>query len=69
MSHLDDDDLEKYHLGMIEDEAELAPFEEHLIACGECASRAEKRLTSLMPYAKKSSWAILIRLATAPERR
>lgn len=39
--HLDDHDLERFHLGMIQDEAELAPFEEHLLSCAECAERAE----------------------------
>jgi len=42
MDHIDDHDLERYHLGMIRDEAELAPFEEHLLACAECAQRAEQ---------------------------
>jgi hypothetical protein len=40
MEHLSDHDLERYHLGMIREEAELAPFEEHLLACGDCAMRA-----------------------------
>lgn len=40
MEHLLDHDLERYHLGMIHEEAELAPVEEHLLACGECAMRA-----------------------------
>jgi hypothetical protein len=40
MEHLSDHDLERYHLGMIREEAELAPFEEHLLACGVCADRA-----------------------------
>lgn len=42
MDHLSDHDLERYHLGMIRTEAELAPFEEHLLACSECAERAEE---------------------------
>jgi len=42
MDHIVDHDLERYHLGMIQDEAELAPFEDHLLACGECAKRAEE---------------------------
>ena len=41
-SHLRDHDLERYHLGMITDEAELAPFEEHMLACELCARRAEQ---------------------------
>src|SRR5580704_11143993 len=41
VDHIDDHDLERYHLGMIQDEGELAPLEEHLLACPECAERAE----------------------------
>jgi anti-sigma factor RsiW len=41
MNHISDHDLERYHLGKIGDEAELAPFEEHLLGCPECAERAE----------------------------
>jgi hypothetical protein len=33
--------LERYHLGRITDEAELAPLEEHLLACPVCVRRAE----------------------------
>ena len=40
--HISDHDLERYHLGMIDQEAELAPFEEHLLACPECSQRAEE---------------------------
>ena len=39
--HIDDHDLESYHLGMVEDEAELRPLEEHLLWCGGCVERAE----------------------------
>jgi len=39
--HITDHDLERYHLGMITEEAELAPLEEHLLACPACAERAE----------------------------
>lgn len=42
MNHISDDNLERYHLGQITDEAELAPFEEHLLACAGCAERAEE---------------------------
>ena len=41
MDHLSDDELERYHLGAITEEPELAPLEEHLLACGSCAERAE----------------------------
>ena len=33
-------DLERYHLGMVVDGAELAPLEEHLLSCAACAERA-----------------------------
>jgi hypothetical protein len=42
MDHISDQDLERYHLGMVVDEAELAPLEEHLLACPECVERAEQ---------------------------
>ena len=41
MEHISDHDLERYHLGMVNDEAELAPLEEHLLSCSECQARAE----------------------------
>jgi hypothetical protein len=39
--HLDDHDLERYHLGMVIDEAELAAMEEHLLWCGVYVDRAK----------------------------
>jgi hypothetical protein len=42
MEHITDNDLERYHLGMVRDEAELAPLEEHLLACPRCVERAEE---------------------------
>ena len=39
--HVTDHDLERYHLGMIVEEAELAVLEEHLLACSACAERAQ----------------------------
>ena len=39
--HIDDHDLERYYLGMVKDEAELAALEEHLLWCGACVDRAE----------------------------
>ena len=39
--HIDDHDLERYHLGMVT-ESELAPLEEHLLWCGVCLDRAEE---------------------------
>lgn len=41
MAHISDHDLERYHLGMVSDESELAPLEEHLLACPACVERAE----------------------------
>jgi hypothetical protein len=42
MEHISDYDLERYHLDMLKDEAELAPLEEHLLACPKYAERAEE---------------------------
>ena len=42
MEHVSDHDLERYHLGMVVDEAELAPLEEHLLACPGSVERAEE---------------------------
>ena len=39
--HISDHDLERYHLGMVTDEAELALLEEHILACNFCAEQAE----------------------------
>jgi hypothetical protein len=35
--HVTDHDLERYHLGMIVEETELAALEEHVLACSACA--------------------------------
>lgn len=40
--HLSQHELERYHLGMVKDEAELAPLEEHILSCAHCARRAEE---------------------------
>ncbi|MGC9950118.1 MAG: hypothetical protein ABSF64_27450 [Bryobacteraceae bacterium] len=34
-------DLERYYLGMVKDETELAALDEHILACGSCAERAD----------------------------
>ena len=39
--HISDHDLERYHLGQIVEDTELAALEEHLLACPACAERAE----------------------------
>jgi hypothetical protein len=36
VKHLSDDDLERYHLGNITDDAELDIIEEHLLLCSDC---------------------------------
>ena len=41
-SHISDYDLERYYLGMIRDESELAQLEEHLLWCSHCIERAEQ---------------------------
>jgi hypothetical protein len=38
-NHLDDHDLERYYLGQIEDQEELAHLEEHYLNCPCCAER------------------------------
>ena len=40
-SHISEYDLERYCLGMVKDESELAPLEEHLLVCPVCIERAE----------------------------
>ena len=41
LGHIGDHDLERYHLGMVKDEAELAALEEHLLWCSAWVDRAE----------------------------
>jgi len=41
-SHLSDDDLERYAMGAVKDEGELAALEGHLLVCGQCIQRAER---------------------------
>ena len=40
--HISDHDLGRYYLGMVTEEEELAPLEEHLLWCPPCAERAEE---------------------------
>jgi hypothetical protein len=40
--HISDDDLERYYLGMITQEVELALLEQHILGCAICAERAEE---------------------------
>lgn len=40
MDHISEHDLERYYLGMVKDETELAGIEEHLLWCPSCMDRA-----------------------------
>ena len=40
MEHIPEDDLECFHLGMVQDEAALALIEEHLLTCSQCVEAA-----------------------------
>jgi hypothetical protein len=40
MDHISDHDLERYHLGMVAEEAELVTLEQHLLVCPACVIRA-----------------------------
>jgi len=42
--HISDADLERYYLGMFKAESELAPLEEHLMACAELAEEVQDRV-------------------------
>jgi len=33
---INDHDLERYYLGIVNDESELGMLEEHILACGSC---------------------------------
>ena len=39
--HISSHDLERYYLGMIVNESDLAVLEEHLLMCPECVERAQ----------------------------
>ena len=61
MTHISDYDLERYHLGMVKDEAELALLEEHLLWCPTCVKRAEENLlTTWMRSGRESPLETLI---------
>ena len=42
MEHIIDHDLERYYLGMVTDEPELAVIEEHLLWCQPCIDRMKE---------------------------
>lgn len=42
MIHISDHDLERFHLGMVQSDAELAKIEEHLLWCSDCTDAAEE---------------------------
>jgi hypothetical protein len=39
--HPSDEDLERYYLGLVTEESELAALEEHLLVCHACIERAK----------------------------
>ena len=41
-SHLSEADLERYYLGMVKDNSELAALERHLLGCPTCVELAEQ---------------------------
>jgi anti-sigma factor RsiW len=41
VNHISNHNLERRYLGMITDESESAPLEEHLLACPACVEPAE----------------------------
>jgi hypothetical protein len=41
MEHISDHDLERFHLGALNDE-ELSDLEEHLLICSQCVDAAEE---------------------------
>lgn len=41
-SHISGHDLERYFLGMVVEESELASLEEHILSCSDCALRAQE---------------------------
>ena len=41
VEHITDHDLERYYLGMVIDESELATIEKHLLWCQQCLDRME----------------------------
>jgi len=45
MGHIAVHDLERYRLGLVMDEGELAKIGEHLLACPECAECTQKAPT------------------------
>jgi hypothetical protein len=41
MTHISDHDLERFYVGLVKDDAELAMLEEHLLTCSDCIDAAE----------------------------
>lgn len=41
MEHISDHDLERYHLGIVQNQPELAIIDEHLLVCSKCIDAAE----------------------------
>lgn len=40
-AHVSEDDLERYHLGLITDKTEQAELEKHLLSCPACMERSK----------------------------
>jgi hypothetical protein len=53
--YISDDNLERYALGAVKDEGELADMEEHFLIQGQCVDRAENTEGSgeTMPAARR----------------
>src|SRR5882724_9269288 len=41
-THISNHDLERFHLGLAKDEAELATLDQHLRVCSDCTDAAEE---------------------------
>lgn len=54
--HISGHDLERYHLGMVTDEAEFARLEEHQLWCGTCIDRADARRENKYWTVQLGSW-------------
>jgi len=62
--HIDDHDLERYHLGMVKDPSELAALEEHLLSCGACVDRTEAT-AQYVDAVRAASLRLLLRTSSA----
>jgi hypothetical protein len=42
VEHVSDHDLERYYLGIVNEEGQIAMIEEHLLICARCIAAAEE---------------------------